>query len=72
MSKGQAAKEAMTREELEKLAERVFGDKRIGDEWLNQPNLATDNLRPIDLLSTPEGYDRVTNLLLRIEYGVLA
>jgi uncharacterized protein (DUF2384 family) len=58
--------------ELEGLAEHVFGDKHVGKEWLRKPNLATDNAPPINLLTTADGFERVKNLLLRIEYGVLA
>ena len=39
--------------------------------WLREPNLAMDDQRPIDLLGTEEGFHRVKNLLLRIQYGVL-
>jgi len=53
------------------LAEDVFEDKDAALAWLQEPNLATDNNAPIELLGTPDGYARVRNLLLRIEYGVL-
>jgi uncharacterized protein (DUF2384 family) len=59
-------------EELETLATAVFGDKDVGIRWLRQPNLATDNAPPVDLLMSEGGLERVKNLLLRIEYGVLA
>jgi putative toxin-antitoxin system antitoxin component (TIGR02293 family) len=58
--------------QLQALAEEVFGDKTMALDWLQQPNLATDGRPPIDLLSTSDGFERVKNLLLRIEYGVLA
>jgi len=58
--------------ELEKLAEHVFGDREVGLRWLREPNLATYNMSPINLLDRPSGFEQVKNLLLRIEYGVLA
>lgn len=58
--------------ELEGLAEHVFGDKYVASSWLRQANLATDNVPPLDLIGTRTGFERVKNLLLRIEYGVLA
>lgn len=58
--------------ELEKLAEHVFGDREVGIRWLREPNLATYNTSPINLLDRPSGFEQVKNLLLRIEYGVLA
>lgn len=54
------------------LADLVFGDHSVATSWLREPNLATDNQSPISLLGTPNGFERVRNLLFRIEYGVLA
>jgi putative toxin-antitoxin system antitoxin component (TIGR02293 family) len=64
--------EAWVSEDMSRLAEEVFGDKETALNWLHQPNLAIDDRAPIDLLQTPDGCDRVKNLLLRIKYGVLA
>jgi hypothetical protein len=58
--------------EIEALAEQVFGDREAGAKWLSEPYLATDEKAPITLLGDQHGYERVKNLLLRIEYGVLA
>jgi hypothetical protein len=58
--------------EMETLAEMVIGDKQEAVKWLSEPNPATDDKAPIDLLGDQAGYERVKNLLLRIEYGVLA
>ncbi len=54
------------------LALSVFEDNKVAKDWLNEPNLATDNKPPIALLGTEEGFSRVQTLLHRIEYGVLA
>jgi hypothetical protein len=54
------------------IAESVFGDKTTANDWLREPNLATDERPPIQLLGTSEGFERVKNLLMRIQYGVLA
>lgn len=59
-------------EEISTLASAVIGDKSKATQWLSEPNLATDNRAPIDLIGEKDGYERVKNLLLRIEYGVLA
>lgn len=58
-------------ETIRSLARDVFGDRVIASEWLQRPNLATDNRPPIALLGTQEGFHRVKTLLQRIEYGVL-
>jgi len=57
--------------EIEALAETVIGDRQQAFQWLSEPNAATDDKAPMDLLGDQSGYDRVKNLLLRIEYGVL-
>jgi len=53
-------------------ASTVFEDHQIAERWLHEPNLATDNRPPIELLNSAEGFSRVAVLLQRIEYGVLA
>ena len=58
--------------EITDLAKRVFDDETNSIAWLQDANLATDGNAPLALLDTEEGYNRVKNLLLRIEYGVLA
>lgn len=68
----QPATRITTVRELEALAEHVFGNKNDAMFWLQTRNLATDQVPPRELLDTPEGLNRVANLLLRIEYGVLA
>ena len=59
-------------EKINELAKEVFEDEAAAKEWLLEPNLATDNKPPIDLLGSPDGYARVFTLLKRIEYGNLA
>ena len=54
------------------LAKRVFENSKAAERWFNQPNFATDNRPPAELLESTEGCAQVKNLLLRIEYGVLA
>lgn len=57
---------------IKALAVRVFDDEAAAIAWLQEPNLATDSKPPVSLLGTSGGYERVQNLLLRIQYGVLA
>ena len=59
-------------EEISTLASAVIGDRSKATQWLSEPNIATDNRAPIDLIGEKDGYERVKSLLLRIEYGVLA
>lgn len=59
-------------ESARELATEVFGDEDLGKSWLLEPNLATDDRPPLSLLGTTGGLERVKNLLLRIQYGVLA
>ena len=59
-------------EEVFNLANSVFENSQTAEEWLADRNLATDNKPPIALLGTESGLLRVTTLLHRIEYGILA
>jgi hypothetical protein len=59
-------------EEITVLASAILDGKDKAVKWLSQPNAATDDRAPIDLIGEKEGFERVKNLLLRIEYGVLA
>jgi putative toxin-antitoxin system antitoxin component (TIGR02293 family) len=54
---------------IEAHATDVFEDEEIAADWLKQPNRALGD-KPIDLLDTDAGTDRVDRLLTRIEYGV--
>lgn len=54
---------------IEAQATEVFEDEAIATDWLKTPNRALD-ARPIDLLDSDAGADRVERILTRIEYGV--
>lgn len=51
------------------LGTRVLGDEEAAREWLTSPILSLQGKRPIELLDTVKGYERVKNKLLQIEYG---
>ncbi len=51
------------------LGERVLGDEEAAREWLTSPILSLQGKKPIELLDTVRGYERVKNKLLQIEYG---
>jgi hypothetical protein len=59
-------------DEINALATEVLGGADAALQWLQSPNLATNNLAPIEIIGENKGFERVKNLLLRIEYGVLA
>lgn len=59
-------------EQISAIATQVLEDEEAGVKWLSTPNLATDNRAPIELIGEKDGFERVKNLLMRIEYGVLA
>ena len=48
----------------------LFGTQAEAEQWLEQPAMALDQRRPIDLLSTPAGVEAVEDHLTRLEYGV--
>ncbi|MFI5160127.1 MAG: antitoxin Xre/MbcA/ParS toxin-binding domain-containing protein [Sphingobacteriales bacterium] len=48
----------------------VFEDEEKVKKWLNTPNRALNNIKPIDLFYLPTGLGMVDDILGRIEYGV--
>ena len=56
--------------ELLSKATEVFGTQQQAERWLEEPALALDDRRPIDLITTPAGVALVETLLRRLEYGV--
>jgi putative toxin-antitoxin system antitoxin component (TIGR02293 family) len=51
-------------------ATEVFGSQDEAEAWLENPAIALEQRKPIDLLSTPAGTETVEQLLTRLEYGV--
>ena len=51
-------------------AKEVIGDEAEAFRWLGTPVKALDYLTPISLLGTPEGAQRVTDVLMQMERGV--
>ena len=59
--------------EIARVAEHaitVFEDEAKAIKWLNTPNRALNNLKPVELLSTYTGMGMVDDILGRIEEGV--
>lgn len=50
----------------------VFNEKEKFIVWLNRPNKALANSKPLDLIETSIGIDLVMDELLRIEHGVFS
>jgi putative toxin-antitoxin system antitoxin component (TIGR02293 family) len=48
----------------------VFGSRAEAEKWLEQPVMALEGRKPIDLLATSVGVEIVENHLTRLEYGV--
>ena len=48
----------------------VFGDVSIAERWLQERNRVLGGKKPIDLLRTQDGCDRVDEILTHIEHGV--
>jgi putative toxin-antitoxin system antitoxin component (TIGR02293 family) len=51
-------------------ATEVFGSRSEAEKWLEQPAMALEGRKPIDLLATSVGVEIVENHLTRLEYGV--
>ncbi|HEY8928885.1 MAG TPA: antitoxin Xre/MbcA/ParS toxin-binding domain-containing protein [Mucilaginibacter sp.] len=59
--------------EIAKVVEHAFDVFENEDKvksWLNYPNRALNNIKPIDLFYIPTGLKMVNDILGRIEYGV--
>ncbi|MEI4488749.1 MbcA/ParS/Xre antitoxin family protein [Frigidibacter sp. MR17.14] len=51
-------------------AASVLGSTQAADEWLAEPALALGGRCPTDLLTTAAGLKEVSDLLVRMEFGV--
>lgn len=54
---------------LEAQALEVFSNKEKAARWMLEPNPALGGKRPLDLVNTDEGYEIVSDVLIRIESG---
>lgn len=54
------------------LAREVFEQEDLAREWILSPQVGLNNRTPIEVIATEAGAREVEDLLLRIEYGVLA
>jgi putative toxin-antitoxin system antitoxin component (TIGR02293 family) len=50
--------------------EEVFGNREDFFKWMELPNTALGGLKPMQVISYPEGISKVRDLLTRIEYNV--
>jgi putative toxin-antitoxin system antitoxin component (TIGR02293 family) len=48
----------------------VFGSREKALRWLKTPIRSLGDQSPLSLLDTPEGIDRVNDVLGRVEHGV--
>lgn len=55
-----------------KAARDLFGNDTLAVEWIKRPLAPLGHERPIDMLDTQPGYDRVRDVLLRVGEGVTA
>jgi len=53
-------------EELDNLAVKAKGSLLAAHRWLDTPNQALDGRTPEDVASTPEGFERVRQILMAL------
>lgn len=58
--------------EVSHIGADVFGDMEKFKLWLNTPNFALGNYKPMELLSDSYGKEMVVGELTRINHGILA
>jgi putative toxin-antitoxin system antitoxin component (TIGR02293 family) len=51
-------------------AAQVFKDDTLAAQWMKRPNAELGSLKPLEVLDSQPGYDRVRDLLMRITFGV--
>lgn len=66
---GESLKVDMLERVLEE-ASRVFRSEEEARHWITTPIISLDRMRPIDQLTSIEGYERVKNTLGKIEHGM--
>ncbi|EML1597185.1 antitoxin Xre/MbcA/ParS toxin-binding domain-containing protein [Burkholderia cenocepacia] len=53
-----------------RLAMDVFENETLAAEWMQLPHAELAGLRPLEVLDSQPGYDRVRDLLMRVIYGI--
>ncbi len=53
-------------------ATQLFEDEGVAAEWMQRPNAALGKLKPLEVLDSQPGYDRVRDLLMRATFGIAA
>lgn len=51
-------------------ATRVLRSENEATHWITTPIISLDNKRPLEHLTSINGYERVKNTLIKIEYGM--
>jgi len=51
-------------------ATQVFEDARLAAEWMQRPNAELGGLKPLEVLDSQPGYDRVRDILMRVTFGI--
>ena len=57
--------------ELLRYAETVFGDRDKAKRWLSKPKAFLDGKAPLGVMDTPSGCEKIDEMLVRIEYGMI-
>ncbi|MGX9429166.1 MULTISPECIES: MbcA/ParS/Xre antitoxin family protein [Bradyrhizobium] len=58
--------------EIQMLVDRVFGEAKKGEVWLQRPNMYLSGRKPADLLNDEAGAMVVREMLERIDHGIFA
>ncbi len=53
-------------------ATQVFDDADLAAEWMQRANAELAGLKPLEVLDSQPGYDRVRDILLRATFGIPA
>jgi uncharacterized protein (DUF2384 family) len=62
---------AKSASELVRYAETVFGDADKAERWLSKPKVFLDGKTPRGVMDSPSGREKIDEMLVRIEYGMI-
>ncbi len=62
---------AKSASELIRYAETVFGDADKAERWLSKPKVFLDGKTPKGVIDSPSDREKIDEMLVRIEYGMI-
>ncbi|GJG96819.1 antitoxin Xre/MbcA/ParS toxin-binding domain-containing protein [Cupriavidus pauculus] len=55
---------------VHELATDVLEDSKLAAQWMQKPLFELDGMKPLEVLDSQPGYDRVRDILMRAAFGI--